>query len=145
MMKLPKLLLGSAILVCANFAVAQSATSTTTTEVPSGAVAPGTATTPLNQVAPAVPGAAVDASGSAAVTATPGQPSADPYVQKREADGAAKSDYKMRKNMAKDEYKEEKAHAKSDLKAEKRQSARERRSGIDADKKTSQPNDISGN
>ncbi|MEC5215968.1 hypothetical protein RCH09_000905 [Actimicrobium sp. GrIS 1.19] len=135
MMKLPKLLLGSAVLVFANFAVAQTAGISTSTSAtgatPAGATIQGggTVTAPGNSVIPMSP-----ASGSVGAGAS-GSTSADPIVQKRQADAAANAEYKARKSTAKDEYKEDKAQAKSDLKAEKRESSQARKSGMAADKK----------
>ena len=55
-----------------------------------------------------------------AVTGTANAPhSADPYVQKRQADSVAKKEYKARKKAAKKQMKTEKKEAKSELKAEK--------------------------
>lgn len=129
MMKLPQVLLGSAVLVFANFAGAQ------TLSVPAvgagvNATAGVSAPVAVTPMSPATPAVGVGASGAVSVA-----PPADPYVQKREEDAAAKSDYKMKKDLAKEEYKEGKAQAKSDLKAEKRDSARERKASIAADKK----------
>lgn len=59
--------------------------------------------------------------------------SADPYVQKREADAIAKKEYKEQKKASKMQYKREKAEAKSALKAEKRDSTAERGAAIAAD------------
>ena len=79
---------------------------------------------------PAAPSSATASAGVKTTAAT----SNDPYVQKREADSAAKKEYKMRKKMAKAEYKEEKSEAKSDMKGEKRMSARERKAALAAEK-----------
>ncbi len=129
MMKLPQVLLGSAALVFATFAGAQ------TLSVPAvgagvnsnGGISAPVAVTPMS---PATPAVGVGASGTVSVA-----PPADPYVQKRVEDAAAKSDYKMKKDLAKEQYKSDRAQAKSDLKAEKRDSSRERKASIAADAK----------
>ncbi|GAA4020206.1 hypothetical protein [Actimicrobium antarcticum] len=135
MMKSPKFLLGTAVLVFANFAGAQ------TLSVPAvgaginsnGGVNAPVAVTPMS---PATPAVGVGASGAVSVA-----PAADPYVQKRAEDAAAKSDYKMKKDMAKEEYKEDKAQAKSDMKAEKRSASRERKARLAADAKIQKKDD----
>ncbi|MES2831596.1 MAG: hypothetical protein V4695_06360 [Pseudomonadota bacterium] len=98
--------------------------------------------TPGN-VAPGVI-APVPAPGSINTGAPASSTSADPFVQKREADAAAKKEYKEKRSAtkaeykanqaaAKSEYKTEKAEAKSDMKMEKREASTERSSAIAAD------------
>ncbi len=96
-----------------------------------GATAAGTAGMPGAASGTATTGAA--ASGASATGATAASTSADPYVQKREADAAAKKEYKAKKKAAKAEYKHEKASAKSDMKMEKRETTAERNAAIAAD------------
>ena len=96
-------------------------TATGTTGMPGAGATTGTTST----------GAA--ASGTSATGATAASTSADPYVQKREADAAAKKEYKAKKKAAKAEYKHEKAAAKSNMKMEKRETTAERNSAIAAD------------
>jgi hypothetical protein len=133
MMNLSKIMLMTAALVAANMSFAQSSSvgAKATADVPVGTVTTTTGasvSTPSAMPAPAVSGTA----STTTSTAT----SSDPYVQKRQADSAAKKDYKMRKKMAKAEYKEEKAEAKSDMKGEKRMSARERKAALAAEKES---------
>lgn len=159
MMKLPQLMLGSAVLVLANFASAQTAaTSTTVTaDVPVGTVSAGANTVlPTTPMAPATTSQGGTMSGDAGVAAgtTAGSmpattaggtvvaPSTDPYVQKREVDAAAKADYRDKKSVAKEEYKEEKAQAKSTMKAERRQAARDRKAALATVKKPAMPDTI---
>lgn len=54
--------------------------------------------------------------------ATTGTTSNDPFVQKRQADADAKSEYKDQKKSAKSEYKADKKAAKQQLKEERKQS-----------------------
>lgn len=72
---------------------------------------------------PAAP--AASASASVTLTTPPGSAdanapySADPLVQKRQANSVAKANYKERKKAAKKEMKAEKKDAKADMKADK--------------------------
>lgn len=70
-----------------------------------------------------------------ASTASSASGSADPYVQKRDADAKAKKEYKAKKKIAKQEYKQEKAAAKSDMKMEKRETTAERNAAISSESK----------
>lgn len=134
MMKSPQILFGSAILVVASFAGAQSLSVGAGVNSNGGATAP-VAVTPMS---PAIPAIGVSANGAVSVA-----PPADPYVQKREQDAAARNDAKMKKDMAKEQYKETKALAESDLKAEKRASALERKARLAADIKAGAKANIS--
>jgi hypothetical protein len=71
--------------------------------------------------APGSTDAAPTITGTApAATGNPNAPySADPLVQKRQADGVAKADYKARKKVAKQKMKAEKKAAKAEMKSEK--------------------------
>ncbi|MDY7573138.1 hypothetical protein [Actimicrobium sp. CCI2.3] len=124
MMKSTQVLFGSAILVVASFAGAQSLSVGAGVNSNAGTTAP-VAVTPMSPAKPVV-GAGV--SGAVSVA-----PPADPYVQKREEDAAAKDDAKMKKDLAKEQYNDSKALAESDLQAEKRASARERKARLAAD------------
>ena len=132
MMNLSKIIVLTAALAAANMSFAQTSAvgAKATADIPAASVS---ATTGASVTAPSVMPAPV-VSGTAAASVNAGTTmSNDPYVQKREADHAAKKDFKMRKKMAKAEYKEEKAEAKSDLKGEKRMSSRERKAALEAD------------
>jgi len=107
MATLRTILAGTAVMVFANLATAQ------TTDK---------AATPATPASPSAPAAA------SSNPATQG--SNDPFVQKRIADKAAKDEYKQRKKAAKRQYKENKAAAKSELKAEKKESAAERNAKV---------------
>ena len=134
MMNLSKIMLLTAALAAANVSFAQTSSVGTKAivDVPAASV---TATTGASVTTPSVmPTPVVSGTAAASISAATST-SNDPYVQKREADRAAKKDFKMRKKMAKAEYKEEKAEAKSDLKGEKRMSSRERKAALEADKK----------
>jgi hypothetical protein len=69
------------------------------------------------------PSAAGDAAASGATQSAVPNPnapySADPLVQKRQADSVAKSEYKARKKEAKKKMKAEKKAAKNEMKSEK--------------------------
>lgn len=110
MTQLAKFLIASTFLASAGFASAQTAT-------------------------PAAPMAAPMTAPMTAPMAAPASPStsADPYVQKRDADAAAKKEYKAKKKAAKAEYKKEQSEAKSDLKTEKKESTAERKSTLNAE------------
>ncbi len=74
------------------------------------------------------------ADASASVTSNPNAPySADPYVQKRQADKLAKDEYKAKKKIAKAKMKAEKKEAKSEMKFEKAVSSEERKESLAAD------------
>ncbi|MEB0137376.1 hypothetical protein QN362_18765 [Actimicrobium sp. CCC2.4] len=133
MMKSTQVLFGSAILVVASFAGAQSLSVGAGLNSNAGTSAP-VAVTPMS---PANIVVGAGANGAVSVA-----PPADPYVQKREEDAAARNDAKMKKDMAKEQYKDSKALAESDLKAEKRASARERKARLAADIKAGAKADI---
>lgn len=148
MSQFTKMLVGSALMTAVGFATAQTATSPST--MPPQPM--NTAPAPTGSSAP------MDASGATATggtTATgqstmsdPAAKSSDPYVQKRDADAAAKAEYKDKKKVAKEEYKQERAAAKSDMKTEKKQSKSDRKAAIAADpSKAAKPGDpnYSGN
>lgn len=72
------------------------------------------------QSAPAMPATPATPASSATVPTGANTPySADPLVQKREADGQAKKEYKARKKAAKKTMKAEKKAAKADMKEDK--------------------------
>jgi hypothetical protein len=140
MLKQNKILLGSAIIVFANFAHAQSVDTPTATPTPSAApVAPmerapaPSVTTPDSSGASSQPGAVISAPPPAAVIIVPVAPdtattsatantnaqakSNDPLVQRRIDRAQAKAEYKARKKAAKQEYRAEKKEADANLKA----------------------------
>ena len=153
MSQLAKLLIASALLSAAAASIAQSTDTTHSMTAPIGSAANAATVVPpiVNPNAAGMPsdrGAAAGMSSSSGASATSGtsgtsgtsatgataaSTSADPYVQKREADSVAKKEYKAKKKIAKAEYKQEKASAKSDMKMEKRESTAERNSAITAD------------
>jgi hypothetical protein len=70
-------------------------------------------------------------SSAAAAKADPNAPySADPLVQKRQADKVATDEYKARKKAAKKKMKEEKAAAKAEMKAEKKEATQTRKDAM---------------
>lgn len=99
MITLRTILAGTAVMVFANLAVAQTA----------GPATPATPASPAASSAPAT------------------QAASDPFVQKRIEDKAARDEYKQRKKIAKQQYRQNKAAAKAELKAEKKESAAERK------------------
>ncbi|MBC7513552.1 MAG: hypothetical protein H7234_03840 [Herminiimonas sp.] len=159
MSQLAKLLIASALLATTAASIAQNTGASNSMTMPAGSAGnAGTVITPMvNPNAAGMPpdsgaagasgtagataagttsgttSAGAAASGASATGATAASTSADPYVQKREADAIAKKEYKAKKKAAKAEYKHEKAAAKSDMKMEKRESTADRNSAIAAD------------
>lgn len=84
-------------------------------------------------------GPAASLSASATLTTPPGSAdanapySADPLVQKRQANSVAKSNYQERKKAAKKEMKEEKKDAKADMKADKAEATEIRNKAMTAE------------
>ncbi len=70
------------------------------------------------------------AQSTAPAAATAGTPSADPFVQKRQADADAKAEYKQQKKAAKQEYKADRKAAKAQLKQEKMDSTAQRNEAL---------------
>jgi hypothetical protein len=69
---------------------------------------------------PSSTGSAAPAGATQSAAPNPNAPySADPMVQKRQADSVAKSEYKARKKEAKKKMKAEKKAAKNEMKSEK--------------------------
>ena len=122
MKTLHKLLIGSALIIAANLASAQATNTATMPGSPAGPAT--TATMPA--------------------TAPTSATSPDPYVQKRNADKAAKTEYNEKKAASKAEHKEEKRAAKSELKAEKRDAAKERATQLSTTPKTGMPTSGTG-
>ena len=142
MSQLAKLLIASALLTTAAASIAQNTGASNSMTTPAGSadnagavitpmVKPNAAGMPLDNGASGASG--TTGATAAGTTGTAASTSSDPYVQKREADAAAKAEYKAKKKAAKSEYKHEKASAKSDMKMEKRESKAERNSTITAD------------
>lgn len=82
---------------------------------------------------------AASASATTALTTPPGLAdanapySADPLVQKRQANSIAKSNYKERKNAAKKEMNAEKKDAESDMKSDKAEATEIRNKAMTAE------------
>jgi len=134
MSQFTKFLIASTFIAATSAAVAQSGTPGNAMPSPSQGAASSTSPTTMGTTAPG----AINTGAPAASTST------DPYIQKRDADAAAKkeygekrkaakAEYKSEKAAAKSGYKTEKAEAKSDLQMEKRESSAERNSAITAD------------
>jgi hypothetical protein len=72
---------------------------------------------------PSMDGANAPGGATQSATSNPNAPySADPLVQKRQADAVAKSEYKARKKAAKKKMKAEQKAAKNEMKSEKAES-----------------------
>ena len=150
MKTLHKLLIGSALIVSANLAGAQA---TNTATMPGSPPGPVNSTTMPAAGMPAMgaPTADMPATTSGTSATAPGSAttgtsatSPDPFVQKRNTDKAAKTDYREKKAASKAEYKEEKRAAKSELKAEKRDAKQERNMQLSTQPKTDLPGSETG-
>ena len=125
---LRNVVIGSAVLVFANMAMAQSQpTDPTTINSP-----PATQSTPSDINSNSNINSTPPSQTSQDLTQTPtdvpssAQTSPDPYVQKRQANRMAKDEYKTEKSAAKQDLKENKAAARAELRESRRQSAQNR-------------------
>lgn len=130
---LRKLLLGSAVMLFANFGHAQN--------VPAGSAdAPSLADRPAHPAdAPTSGSSGTSSAAPSQVLVVPAAPvetrasnpatdgSNDPFIQRRKEKARAKMEYKERMKAAKSGYKEEKHDAKAEYKAEKREANAELR------------------
>lgn len=130
MIKLRTVLAGSAAILFANMANAQTMGATSDT----GASSSMSAEMPMSSGASAT----ADMSATTTTDQSRMQFYNDPFVQKRAADKAAKAEYKMRKHDAKREYKDEKAQAKADLREAKKEAREERKEAM-SDPSSQQP------
>lgn len=114
MSQLTKILIASTLMAAVGSVAAQPSGSTDSTSAPTSATAPAPSGSSSGASAGGTTAAGAGAMGmdSAEKPAT-----ADPYVQKRDKDAAAKKEYQEQKKAAKDALKSEKKHSAAERNA----------------------------